>query len=91
MVTSFLGTGLINDVVTGLTGITGSLFLALMVILVILIVIALAFNIPPSFIMILYLPVMTVMAAFIGDFRAMFGCFLILAGFILAEKLFPKS
>lgn len=89
MVTAFLGTGLINDVVTGLTTLTGSLFLTMMMILIILIVVALAMNIPTIVIAIIYLPLVITMAAFIGDFRAMFGCILILAGFVIAQKLFP--
>jgi hypothetical protein len=91
MVSAFLGTGLINDVVTGLTNMTGSLFLTLMMILIILIVIALAMNIPVTIIAIIYMPIVITMATYVGDFRAMFGCILILAGFIIAEKLFPQG
>jgi hypothetical protein len=83
--------GLIGNIVEGLMGITGSLFLSLMVIMILLIVVALAMNIPVEIIAIIYLPIMIVLAAYVGDFKAMFGCILIMAGFILADKLFPRG
>ena len=92
MTTTFISDGgLIGNIVQGLTGITGSLFLALLIILILLIVVALALNIPVEIISIIYLPIVIVLAAYVGDFKAMFGCILIIAGFILADKLFPKG
>lgn len=91
MTTFYSDGGFIGNIIEGLTKITGSLFLTLMIILIILIVIALALNIPSEIITIIYLPIIIVMAAYVGDFKALFGLILIIAGFIIADKLFPRG
>lgn len=79
--------GLIGQIINGLIGIAGSTFLALLLILMIFIIIGLALSIPTEIIAILYLPLLMTMAAYTGDFVGVTGCFLILLGFFLADKL----
>lgn len=79
--------GFIGQVIVGLNGITGSLFLTLLVILILLIIAALALRIPLEAISVIYLPLLITLTAYTSEFLALFGCFLIYAGIIIAKNL----
>lgn len=79
--------GFVGQVILGMNDITGSLFLTLFCILVILLVAALALRIPLEAISVLYLPLLITLTAYTSEFLALFGCFLIYAGIIIAKNL----
>lgn len=88
----FINTGdWIGQTILGLNTITGSLFMTLLLIFLILIAIAAALTIPITAIAILYLPLMIITTAYVGDFLTMFFMTLILLAFIIADILFPKN
>lgn len=67
--------------------VTGSLFLTLLFIVIMLIMICALFRIPIEFSAIFILPLLIVITAYVGDFLAVGGVFLIFIGILIAKNL----
>ena len=72
------------------TDVTGSLFLTLLFMVLAVLAICALFRIPIEFSAILVLPLLLVMMAYVGEFLAIGGIFLIYLGILFAKNLWFK-
>ena len=82
--------GAFAGVVNGMAELTGNYFSAMLLIIIILILACLAMRLPLEVSVIFVLPFILVCYAFIPDFVAVTGVFLIYMGIVLAKNFFLK-
>jgi hypothetical protein len=81
--------GIIYSILSGFTSdVSGSWFLTLFIIMIFFIVLSFALRIPIEYTAIIVLPLLLLLAAYVGDFKSFLGVVAILLGVILAKNFF---
>jgi hypothetical protein len=82
--------GVVSGIVVGLVDLTGNYFSSMLLIVFFLLILCIALQLPLEVSAIFVLPFLITCYAFIPNFTAVLGVFLIYAGIILAKNFFIK-